>query len=400
MKKSFWIILLCFVTTVNAQNKLRIKMLSSSLDYYKHLHDKHFFEKKGKAYRLLSIDKYNIYAIEYLIRFYQHEETLDSVNCFFQDLINNNPQEVEPYLIRDYLWDYNYRNTFERIRRLKMAWLIDSNHYDINVNIGKIYYDLFNKEHLDNKNKTEIDYYAKQAYFYLSRGCVIDTTKIEELKYPIIQLASYLEDTTAYQKLKSMKSTYDYFPLSAFMHLPIDWETNFKINVIDCQTFKQRAFLGIKNAVGTKSYYTSILQRFNEKALKNINEDIFRFLWLRTFHHPIVIVIKKQKNRVKLYWKVLSGQSGYRIGKCYIKGCKYFPLSIWTSFLQQLDSINYWNLRSCNINYGYDGSNWILEGKINGNYWIVDRWTGGEIQAVCKQLIKMTDIKIKPSKIY
>jgi len=49
---------------------------------------------------------------------------------------------------------------------------------------------------------------------------------------------------------------------------------------------------------------------------------------------------------------------------------------------------------------GTDGAQWILEGKEHGKYHVVDRWSGGEIENVCKQLIQHTDLKIKEDDIY
>ena len=49
---------------------------------------------------------------------------------------------------------------------------------------------------------------------------------------------------------------------------------------------------------------------------------------------------------------------------------------------------------------GTDGSQWILEGKTLGKYNVVDRWCGGKISSVCRELIDLTDLKLKKDEIY
>jgi hypothetical protein len=64
--------------------------------------------------------------------------------------------------------------------------------------------------------------------------------------------------------------------------------------------------------------------------------------------------------------------------------------------ISNINSIDFWNLPSIEGGIrGTDGAQWILEGKEPGKYHVVDRWSGGEIEKVCRQLLELTDLKIE-----
>ncbi len=49
---------------------------------------------------------------------------------------------------------------------------------------------------------------------------------------------------------------------------------------------------------------------------------------------------------------------------------------------------------------GTDGAQWILEVLIDGNYHVVDRWSGGVIEPFCLELLDLTTLKVKQDDIY
>jgi len=128
---------------------------------------------------------------------------------------------------------------------------------------------------------------------------------------------------------------------------------------------------------------------------------VFRFTWLRTFNNPIVIGLENNNDTITLYWKVCDGEGGYEPGKLILNKKKQLSLNEWTQFQQTIDKLNFWKLETAqNEIMGTDGAQWILEGKELGRYHIVDRWSGGNIEPICLDLLKMTDLKIKKDEIY
>jgi len=60
------LLLFCVAFTAFSQDKQEVAKLTESLTRYKS-GEEHYGVKKDKAYRLLSIDKYNHVAIDYLV---------------------------------------------------------------------------------------------------------------------------------------------------------------------------------------------------------------------------------------------------------------------------------------------------------------------------------------------
>jgi hypothetical protein len=124
---------------------------------------------------------------------------------------------------------------------------------------------------------------------------------------------------------------------------------------------------------------------------------IYRFTWLRTFHNPIAIRIEKHRDSYILYWKLCDGAGGYEPGKLKIDEQKTIDKQTWDIFMSKIDNCDFWNLETNERELlGRDGSQWILEGKDEKRYHVVDRWTpeGGTYYQCCDFLIQLTNIKI------
>ena len=86
----------------------------------------------------------------------------------------------------------------------------------------------------------------------------------------------------------------------------------------------------IESGKGTAEWLQTQLKDLNEDCLYNKelkqNSIIYRFTWLRSFHHPIAIRIEKTENEIMLYWKVGKGAGGYELG-CSIEPTKMLTVS-------------------------------------------------------------------------
>jgi hypothetical protein len=156
------------------------------------------------------------------------------------------------------------------------------------------------------------------------------------------------------------------------------------------------SFAGVKSAISHINWYSEYLKAFEEPILiDSLTTEIYRFTYLRTFDNPIVIRLESNNDSVIIYWKVLDGKGGYSIGKIIENKSKVLIADEWENVEKQINSIKYWSLGVDKEIIGEDGSQWILEGKKLGKYHVVDRWCGGKISSVCKELIKLTDLKIE-----
>lgn len=173
--------------------------------------------------------------------------------------------------------------------------------------------------------------------------------------------------------------------------------------------FPVKSFGDITKGVGLDSFlvawYSRQLFALREPVIysdKSENE-IYRFTWLRTFHNPIAIRIEKHGDEYILYWKLSNGAGGYDPGELTIDKQKILDAKTWQEFISMLNQADFWKLVSKEINYGKDGSEWILEGKTENKYQVVDRWSpekNSKYYQCCYFLIGLTDLKIKDRENY
>lgn len=150
-------------------------------------------------------------------------------------------------------------------------------------------------------------------------------------------------------------------------------------------------------------WYSKHLKAMSEKSLLGIsdkNVETYRFLWLRTFHHPIFVRVERiqhepNANEIVLFSKELDGAGGYEPGKLFNETGRVLTEKQWCEFMNLLEKANYWKLPTQDKNSGgFDGAEWILEGVRDNRYHIVERWSpdGGEYREACIYLLKLSGI--------
>lgn len=143
-------------------------------------------------------------------------------------------------------------------------------------------------------------------------------------------------------------------------------------------------------------WYGDFLKKMGEKSLLvNSNErEVYRFLWLRTFHHPIFVRVERKGNSIDLFSKESNGAGGYEPGKVIKTKKTTIDIEQWLEFLNLLEKTNYWKMPIEDKRVGFDGSQWILEGVKDNRYHIVDRWSpkNVEYKEACIYLLKLSGI--------
>ena len=385
-----------------ALNGQSIEELEYELSYYKS--GEKWGEKKNIAYKLLEIDSLNNRAIDYLIEVFGRNNQKDSINILFNRLINTNPTSPEPYLliVRNRNSHFAGLTHTQQINYLKEAYRIDSVNVEAIYSLGKLYYELFIREFSGNQKKANLDYYSNNTCHYFSLLYQQEERYIETLKFPLLQLSNYLKKADKIKLYENYKTQSSYFPIKAFLSLPNDWKTNYSVNVINFVSGSGYNYYGIESAIFTINWYSKHLSAMEEPVLNDsLPTQIYRFTYLRTFDNPIVIGLENSKDTITVYWKVSDGAGGYEPGKIIENMTKKLTMAEWEKFENKIKSTNFWNLPTTEKELlGEDGSQWILEGKKLGKYHVVDRWCGGRIESLCKDLIELTDLKIEKDDMY
>lgn len=154
---------------------------------------------------------------------------------------------------------------------------------------------------------------------------------------------------------------------------------------------------GWKGAGGFyEEWYGKHLRVMRETSLlDNKNEDleVYRFLWLRTFHHPVMVRIERDGYSFNLRSIELNGAGGYEPGRIWRTDNIEISHIEWCEFTSLLDKAEFWKEQSVQRERnGVDGAQWILEGLNDQRYHIVDRWSPhrGDFREACLYLLKLT----------
>jgi hypothetical protein len=103
--------------------------------------------------------------------------------------------------------------------------------------------------------------------------------------------------------------------------------------------------------------------------------ETYRFLWLRSFHHPVVIRLSHMRRGGFIVSTELDGAGGYAPGRQLRRDSVRLSDDTWTSFQALIAREAFWTrLTTDTAHQGLDGADWIIEATRGGRYIIVERW--------------------------
>lgn len=188
-------------------------------------------------------------------------------------------------------------------------------------------------------------------------------------------------------KTSDSSSKFDTIPL------PIDSATLYFVTKPNWQDTTTNAVDSFVN-----SWYSKMLFALREPVLKSYlgDKEIYRFIWLRTFNHPVSVRLEKQGDIVKLFSKVCNGAGGYEPGKIIFDTTIDLTDKHVDTINFKLDYANFWTLQTeTGEENGLDGSEWIIEVFKSNKYHMVVRWTPGKgtaFRAIGEYLISISQI--------
>ena len=184
-----------------------------------------------------------------------------------------------------------------------------------------------------------------------------------------------------------------------------------------------------------QNWYSSALYSFKEPVLSQsfVGHNIYRMLWLRSFHRPVVFILHLSDGQVWLNTKILDKEPSFhddRVGGVskedqeeYIKAGYFIDKNTpdlmvriadrkanivynknislsdneWKEFEQLLRKANFWKLPP-NINDGStDGAQWVIEGHLENKYHVVNYHSPGnsEYATAGRFLINLSGLQEK-----
>ena len=157
-----------------------------------------------------------------------------------------------------------------------------------------------------------------------------------------------------------------------------------------------------------RDWCTKFLQAMDEPSLVHPDRqwETYRFLWLRTFHHPIAIRLEHHCSDCALVVKELDGRGGYEPGEICRNISRIIRDQERAKFLSLLDRAHYWELLSGTMFGHLDSALWVLEGYCNGKYHVVSRHSPRNREAnmafceACLYLLDLSGIGATSIKVY
>jgi hypothetical protein len=130
-------------------------------------------------------------------------------------------------------------------------------------------------------------------------------------------------------------------------------------------------------------WYSRHLRAMGEPSLWELSQSqmaaTYRFLWLRTFHHPVSARLSiATDGSGELVVKVLNGAGGYEPGHLIQDRKITVSKDDVNDFLQLLEKANFWSSPTEEGAGGCDGAQWVMEAAKRGRYHVVDRWSPKE----------------------
>ena len=168
---------------------------------------------------------------------------------------------------------------------------------------------------------------------------------------------------------------------------------------------KMQYFPPFPQSVGSfrQSWYSKHLAAMHEEPLWSLpnqtNNFTFRFLWLRTFHHPICVRVNAKDYGVPvLLAKELDGAGGYSPGKLIVDRKSEMDSEAYKNLQAELKAGDFFHQPQDQNSLCCDGAQWIFEANDHGHYYVVDVWGGESLKNLGIMLLKAADLL--PTAVY
>ncbi len=152
-------------------------------------------------------------------------------------------------------------------------------------------------------------------------------------------------------------------------------------------------------------WYTPQLAALGENSLWALSREqpdqrVLRFLWLRTFHHPICVRVSVGSDGTgALRVKETNGAGGYQPGTLIRERARVISADQVRSLFERAHSLQLGQTDSV----GLDGAQWIFEVVERGGYRLVDVWSppaDDPVHQLGIELVRLSGIKVPNRDVY
>jgi len=145
-----------------------------------------------------------------------------------------------------------------------------------------------------------------------------------------------------------------------------------------------------------RHWFSSYLLSMKEPTLScgQATGASYRFLWLRSFHHPIVVRVVYEADIASLTAVELDGAGGRIPGVEIRRVARWLSAEESSALLTELRKATFWDLPSREKRMGIDGAEWLIEGRDGVRYHVVRRWSpvAGPVREIGLQLLRVANL--------
>jgi hypothetical protein len=149
-----------------------------------------------------------------------------------------------------------------------------------------------------------------------------------------------------------------------------------------------------------EDWYSRELSNLEEPSLLETSKDkkaqAYRFLWLRSFRHPLSIRLEVLPDGTGLLTtKMANGADSREETKVILNEQLKMSEQQINWFFKGLQKQDFWNVKGFDHSQmGWDGATWIIEGVKDGKYHVVERWSSddGPVHSLGTMLLRMSKL--------
>jgi hypothetical protein len=172
-----------------------------------------------------------------------------------------------------------------------------------------------------------------------------------------------------------------------------------------CKTFQPGQYfpLGTFRASTEKWYGGQLCAMREEPLARSPADEAYRFLWLRSFHHPVSVRIEASSGTSALVAVELDGAGGYEPGTAKLRTERSLSEQQWTSLVAAINAATFWDVPTKDpTEEGIDGAQWIIEGHRHGTYHVVERWSpgSGPIRSAGEAFLRAAHLSFPANEMY
>ncbi|MCU0618161.1 MAG: hypothetical protein MUD17_13905 [Gemmatimonadaceae bacterium] len=105
--------------------------------------------------------------------------------------------------------------------------------------------------------------------------------------------------------------------------------------------------------------------------------EVYRFVWLRSFHRPVAVRVTHDSGGTSLRAKETDGKGGYEPGRVVTDTTVVLTPAQWQELQALVARTGLWEATPPAVaaSVGLDGAQWVIEGVRDGRYRAIDAWS-------------------------